>query len=263
MKYIVCLKQVPDTRNIQQDEKTGSLIRESAGSIPNPNDHNALEACLQVRERFDGVINAITMGPRQARACLRNALALGVDEAYHMRDKLFSGADVLVTANTLALGIKKIGLPDIIYCGKQSIDGDTGQVGAELAEILGYSHVYYVSEIIDISDKEIIVISKMGRYVDKIKVKLPTILSIDNESYIPRVSSFRDKIMAQKKHIEILTMKDLDDNNENNFGYQASPTRVNRMFVPKTFKKGKILSGCTAQNVDFLLEKIRNWEKHL
>jgi electron transfer flavoprotein beta subunit len=244
-----------------QDEKTGSLIRESAGSITNPNDHNALEACLQVRERFGGVINAITMGPKQARACLRNALALGVDEAFHMRDNLFSGADVLITANTLALGIKNIGLPDIIFCGKQSIDGDTGQVGAELAEILGYSHVYYVSEIIDVRDKEIIVISKMGRNTEKIKVKLPTILSIDNESFKPRVSSYRDKIMAQKIILKIITKKDIDDNNENNFGYQASPTRVNRIFMPKAFRKGKILSGSTSQNVDLILERISNWEE--
>lgn len=121
MNYVICLKQVPDTKEIQQDEETGSLIRDSAGSMPNPNDYNAMEACLQVREKVTGKIKAITMGPKQARASLRNAFSLGVDETYHMRDKLFSGADVLATAYTLALGIKKIGLPDIVFCGKQSI----------------------------------------------------------------------------------------------------------------------------------------------
>ncbi len=150
MDYVICLKQVPDTKEIQQDEETGSLIRESAGSIPNPNDNIAMEACLQTREKTGGRIKAISMGPKQARASLRNALSLGVDQAYHLRDSLFSGADVWATAYTLASAIKKIGLPDIVFCGKESIDGDTGQVGAELAEILGYAHVYYVSEIKDV-----------------------------------------------------------------------------------------------------------------
>ena len=263
MKYVICLKQVPDTKEIQQDEETGSLIRDSAGSIPNLDDHRALEACLQAREKTKGNIKAITMGPKQARASLRNALSLGVDEAYHMMDNKFSGADVLATAYTLALGIKKIGLPDIVFCGKQSIDGDTGQVAAELAEILGCSHVYYVSEIVDINSDEIIVISNMGSYIDKIKVKLPAVLSIDNESFTPRVSSFRDKMMAQKKTIEILTLDDLVDNDENNFGYKGSPTRVKKMFAPKITRNAKILTNNTSQNVDFLLEKLVEWEELL
>ena len=261
MNYVICLKQVPDTKEIQQDAETGSLIRESAGSMPNPDDHNAMEACLQAREKTGGKIKAITMGPRQARASLRNALSLGVDEAYHMRDNSFSGADVLATSYTLGLGIKKIGLPDIVFCGQQSTDGDTGQVGAELAEILGYSHVYYVSEIIEISKEEIIVVSKMGNYTDKIKVKLPTVLSIKSGSFNPRISSFRDKMMSQKKAIEILELKDLEDNNKNNFGYQGSPTRVKNMFVPKITRNGQVLSASRSENVDFLLEKLTEWEE--
>lgn len=263
MKYVICLKQVPDTKEILQDEETGSLIRDSAGSIPNPDDYRAIEACLQTREKAKGDIKAITMGPKQARSSLRNALSMGVDEAYHMMDNCFSGADVLATAYTLALGIKKIGLPDIIFCGEKSIDGDTGQVGAELAEILGYSHVYYVSEIVDINKDEIIVLSNMERYIDKIKVKLPAVLSIDNESFTPRVSSFRDKMMAQKKAIEIVTLNDLEDNDKNNFGYQGSATRVKKMFVPTITRNSEILSNNTSQNVDFLLKKLDEWEELL
>lgn len=261
MNYVICLKQVPDTKEIQQDKETGSLIRESAGSKPNPNDYNAIEACLQVREITGGKIKAISMGPKQARASLRNALALGIDEAYHLRDELFSGADVWATAYTLALGIKRIGLPDIVFCGKESIDGDTGQVGAELAEILDYAHVYYVSEIIDINNEEIIVISNMGDFIDKIKVKLPAVISTDSDSFVPRVSSFKDKMMSQKKEIEILELKDLEDNNKNNFGYPGSPTRVKDMFVPQITRTGEILSQSLDENVDFLLEKIKQWEE--
>lgn len=261
MNYVICLKQVPDTKEIQQDEETGSLIRDSAGSMPNPDDHSAMEACLQAREKTAGIIKAITMGPKQARASLRNALSLGVDEAYHMRDQLFSGSDVLATAYTLALGIKKIGLPDIVFCGKQSTDGDTGQVGAELAEFLGYSHVYYVSEIKEINNDEIIVLSKMGDYVDKIRVKLPTVLSIDNESFAPRTSTFKDKMMAQKKPIEILELNDLEDTNKKNFGYQGSPTRVKKMFVPRNIRNGEILSGSRSEKVVSILKKLKEWEE--
>lgn len=263
MKYIVCLKQVPDTKEIEQDEKTGSLIRNSAGSMPNPNDRNALEACLQVREKTGGSITAITMGPKQARASLRNALALGVDEAYHMTDNSFSGADVLATAYTLNLGIRRIGLPHMVFCGQQSIDGDTGQVAAELAEFLGYSHVYYVTEILEINNKEITIVSKMGRYIGRIRVRFPVILSIDNESFNPRVSSFRDKMMAQKKTIEVLTLKDLEDKNKDNFGYKGSPTKVKKMFVPKITRAGEILSNSTSQNVDLLMKKLKEWEELL
>ena len=263
MNYVICLKQVPDTKEILQDKETGSLIRESAGSMPNPNDYNAIEACLQVRERRGGNIKAISMGPKQARASLRNALSLGIDEAYHLRDELFSGADVWATAYTLALGIKKIGLPDIIFCGKESIDGDTGQVGAELAEILDYAHVYYVSEIIDINNEEITVISKMGDFIDKIKVKLPVVISTDGVSFVPRVSSFRDKMISQKKQIVILELKDLEDNDKNNFGYRGSPTRVKDMFVPQISRTGEILSQDLDENVNHLLDKIIEWEESL
>lgn len=261
MNYVICLKQVPDTKDIQQDKETGSLIRDSAGSKPNPNDHSAMEACLQTRERTGGTIRAITMGPKQARASLRNALSLGVDQAYHMRDSAFSGADVLATVHTLGLGIKKTGLPDLVFCGKESIDGDTGQVGAELAEVLGYAHVYYVSEIIDINKEEITVMSTMGDYRDKIQVKLPAVLSINNEFFKPRVSSFRDKMLSQKKVIEIIELKDLEDTKRSNFGYQGSPTRVKKMFVPEKTRQGQILEDNRQENLDFLLEKLKEWDQ--
>ncbi len=261
MDYIICVKQVPDTKEIQQDEETGSLVRDSAGSKPNPDDYRAIEACLQMREKSPGNIKAITMGPKQARASLRNALVLGVDEAYHMMDKRFSGADVLATAYTLALGIKKIGLPDIIFCGNQSIDGDTGQVAAELAEFLSYTHVYYITEILDINDNEITVISNMGNYMDKIRVRLPVVLSIDSNSFNPRVSSFKDKMLAQKKPIEIIKLDDLEENDENNFGYRGSATRVRKMFVPIITRNGEMLNNSTEENVDVLLEHLMEWEK--
>lgn len=263
MKYVVCLKQVPDTKEVLQDEKTGSLIRDSAGSIPNPYDHSALEACLQARELTGGTIKAITMGPKQARASLRNAFSLGVDEAYHMMDNSFSGGDVFATAYTLSLGIKKIGYPDVIFCGKQSTDGDTGQIAAELAEILDYAHVYYVSKIVDISNKEAVVVSKMGSYIERIKLRLPAVLSIDNESFTPRISSFRGKILAQKKPINILTLDDLEVKDREKFGYLGSPTRVKRMIVPETNRDGKIISGDTSENVDYLLGKLSEWEELL
>lgn len=259
MKYIICLKQVPDTKEIICDPITGSLLRDTVGSIPNPNDEDALCAVLDIREKIGGTISAITMGPKQSRATLRNALSLGVDYAYHMQDSRFSGSDVYVTAYTLAQGIKKIGLPDIIFCGKHSIDGDTGQVGAELAEILDYSHIYYVVEVNEITKDFIRVKAKVDNKIQDVKIELPAVISTDANAFPKKISSFRDKMLAQKKEIRVFKLEDLEDNNSYHYGYKASATKVKEMFAPSVNRKCQFLN-----DIDFkvfinkLLEEIKN-----
>lgn len=254
MKYVICLKQVPDTKEIVSDPITGSLLRDTAGSIPNPYDDDALSAVLDLREKTGGTITAITMGPKQSRATLRNALSLGVDYAYQMQDSRFSGADVYVTAYTLSQGIKKIGMPDIIFCGKQSIDGDTGQVGAELAEIIGYSHIYYVTGIDEVSDKHIIVKSKIGNIIQKVNISLPAVISTEADVFPKKISSFRDKILSQKKEIKVFSLDDLEDNNQEHYGYRASPTKVKQMFVPNINRKCQIIDNI---NFDELIKTLQ------
>jgi len=147
MKTIVCIKQVPETHNVRINPQTNTLIREGVESIVNPFDENALEAALQLREKHGGQVTVLSMGPPQAETALRHTMAMGVDEAILLSDRAFAGADTWATAYTLSCGIKKIGNFDLILCGKQAIDGDTAQVGPELAEFLGIAQAAYVRKI--------------------------------------------------------------------------------------------------------------------
>lgn len=259
MEFVVCIKQVPDSNRIDMDPETGSLIRESTGAKTNPYDLSAIEACLQVRERLGGKAHAISMGPKQARYALRNALALGIDNAWLVTDKKFAGSDVLTTSYTLAQSISKVARPDIIFCGKQSTDGDTSQVGPEIAELLEIPHASYVTEIKKATDKYIIVSANMGRFEDTIRLDFPCLISVEKDSFTPRISSFRNKIEAQKKLIDIIELKDLEDQDINNYGYQGSPTKVSKIYVPRIVREAEIIQGDKDEVVDELLEKLEDW----
>ena len=158
MKIVVCIKQVPDTTNVKINPETNTLIREGVESIINPFDMYALEEGLRIREKHNGTVTVLSMGPPQVEASLREALSLGVDEAVLLSDKAFAGADTLATSYTLARGIEHLGGADIMFMGKQAIDGDTGQVGPGVAEHLNVPHITDVRKIeeIDLEQKFII-----------------------------------------------------------------------------------------------------------
>jgi electron transfer flavoprotein beta subunit len=147
MKMIVCIKQVPDTTDVKIDPKTGTLIREGVPSIINPDDKHAIEEALRLKEKFGGNVTVISMGPPQADDALREALAMGVDETILLCDRAFAGADTLATSYTLATTIQKIADYDIVICGRQAIDGDTAQIGPQMAEYLGVPQVTYVRDV--------------------------------------------------------------------------------------------------------------------
>jgi electron transfer flavoprotein beta subunit len=154
MRIVTCVKQVPDERNMATDPVTGSLLRDTAGSIPNPDDAYALAMARATSESLHGQVqslDAITMGPRQSRSSLRQALSYGFDHAYQLTDSRFAGSDVLATAHALALAIRKTGGADLVFCGEKSADGDTGQVPAELSVLLEASFLPFVTEIIDVN----------------------------------------------------------------------------------------------------------------
>ena len=156
MRIIVCIKQVPDVTEVRIDPKTNTLIREGVPSIMNPYDLHAIEAALQLKEKTNGKVTAITMGPPQAEEVLREAISMGVDDAILLTDRRFAGADTWATAYTLSKAAIKTGF-DLIICGKQAIDGDTAQVGPEMAEFLNIPHVSYVRKIDSVSQSEMIV----------------------------------------------------------------------------------------------------------
>lgn len=171
-----------------------------------------------------------------------------------------AGSDVLTTSYTLAQAIKTIAKPDIIFCGKQSTDGDTCQVSPELAEFLGIPHALYVVEINDINDEYIVVTCDMGSYRETVKMNFPCLISVEKDSFIPRFSSLRNKIEAQKKPINTIELKDLEDKDKNNYGYCGSPTKVSKIYVPEIKRETDILDGETDEVMDKLFLKLDEWE---
>ena len=234
MRIVTCVKQVPDERNMETDPVTGSLLRDTAGSIPNPDDAFAL---AMARATFDALedearmLDAITMGPKQSRSSLRQALSFRFDNAYQLIDARFAGSDVLATARTLALAIERTGGAELVFCGEKSADGDTGQVPAELSVFLGASFLPFVTEILDVNRDRVTVRSVMDDVEYVIQSSLPAVIQVKADAMISiPVVSFRHRMEAQKKPITTLSADDLSS--DDLFGYRNSPTRVRKMVAP-------------------------------
>jgi len=244
LKIVVLIKQVPDIERVRFDVETGRIDRSSAPAETNPFDLHALEAAVQLKERVGGSITVISMGPRQAESSLRDALARGADRAILLTDTRFAGADTIATSRALAAAIRKLGGFDLILCGEKTVDGDTGQVGPEVAEILDIPHVAYVSEIREISGDEVIVVSDMGdKYL--YEVKLPALLTVTRELNTPRLPALRDVLRARRKRIELWSADDLADYEDpSRFGIKGSKTIVVKVVVPKVeHRRGVIFRG--------------------
>lgn len=240
VKIVACIKQVPEISEVMIDSKTHTLIREGVPSIVNPFDENAIEEGLRIKEKYSGELIVITMGPPQAEEALRKCLAMGADEAILISDKTFAGSDTLATAYTLSLVIRPL-KPDLIICGKQAIDGDTAQVGPELAEQLGIPQITYVKKVEIPEDKKNIILHReTDDGYEIIQCKLPvliTVLKILNE---PRYPSIRGILTAKKKEIRMVKANDLKANSAM-LGADGSPTQVINIFTPQPHQKGKLV----------------------
>lgn len=242
---IVLLKQVPDIEEVKFDTEKGTLDRSSAKAEPNPFDLNALEAGVQIKEELGGTVTVVSMGPPQAESALRDALARGADRAILLTDKKFGGADTLATSYTLASAIKKLGNFDLIICGEKTVDGDTGQVGPEVAEHLGIPHIAYVSEIKKCEKEGFVVVSEMGEYRYLTELKPLGLITVTKDINEPRLPSLRDKLKARKSEIEIWSVEDLINGaDRNKFGITGSPTSVYKITIPSVEgRRGKIFRG--------------------
>lgn len=260
MKIIVCLKQVPNTNEVKIDPKTGTLIREGVPSIINPDDKNALEEALQIKEKMGGTVTVISMGPPQADFALREALAMGADEAILLSDRAFAGADTWATSLTLAEAIKKIGTYNLIFCGRQAIDGDTAQVGPEIAEHLDLPQVTYVKKIVSIDNKKAVVERALEDGYEVIEVALPAVLTAVKELNIPRYPSVAGIVDAFNKEVLVWGIDKLGINPEK-VGLKGSPTQVKRTFTPPQKGAGKMLSGTVKEAAQALAQELR--EKHV
>lgn len=256
MKIIVCIKQVPETTSVRIDPQTHTLIREGVKSIINPFDMNAIETALQLKEQQSGEVIAISMGPPQAEEALREAISLGVDEAILLSDRAFAGADTLATSYTLSMGIKKIGKFDLILCGKQAIDGDTAQVGPELAEILNIPQVCWVRKIVEIKNQTIVVERTLEDGYEVVETQLPALLTVVKEINEPRLPSLRGKMAAKKKEIPVWGVQEIDVSPDF-VGLTGSATQVIRTFTPPPKKDRRILQGEVKDIVKELVGELR------
>lgn len=234
MKILVCIKQVPETNRVNVDPVTGVLIRDGVDSKMNPYDLYALETALKLREQKGGTITVISMGPPQAEAVIREAFAMGADAGILLSDRKFGGADVLATSYTLSQGIKRAGHFDLILCGKQTTDGDTAQVGAEISEWLGIPSVSNVRSIVMAEQDSITVEMDMPRDVETVKVKFPCLLAVDKDIFQPRLPSYLKKMASADREITVLPLADMDDTDEQHYGLNGSPTQVRRIFPPSS-----------------------------
>lgn len=255
MNIIVCIKQVPDTAEIRINPETNTLMREGVPSIINPFDLHAIEAALQIRETEGARVTVLTMGPPQAETALREAIAMGADEAVLLSDRAFAGSDTWATSYTLARAIRKIGA-DLIFCGKQAIDGDTAQVGPETAEFLGIPHVAYVRKIEEVSETFIRVQRLMDEGYDIVESSLPVLLTVVKELNQPRMPSLKGKITAKKAEIKKMTMADIQAD-EGSLGLKGSPTQVKNIFAPEIRKDRSMIEGTPAEQVARLIEEMK------
>lgn len=238
MRVAVLIKQVPDMEKVKFDCERGVVDRSSAGVEINPFDLNALEAAVEVGERTHGEVTAVTMGPPRAEESLKEAIARGAGHGVLLSDRAFGGSDTKATSKTLAAMIAKMGGTDLIFAGEKTVDGDTGQVGAEVAEYLGIPHIACVDEILEVEEDSITVVSNImeGRYVKQ--VKLPALLTVTKDLNVPRLPSFKNKMTARKAVIPVWTMAELAGLlSPEDTGLKGSPTKVNRIVVPKPISR--------------------------
>lgn len=258
MNIVVCVKQVPDAKDVRLDPKTNTLAREGVQSIMNPYDRHALEAAVQLKEQAGGTVTALTMGPPQAAETLREAVACGADEAVLVSDRAFAGADTWATTYTLARAIETIGGCDLIICGKQAIDGDTAQVGPGLAQRLGLPYVAYARKIQGCAEGKIRLERLMDDGYDVVEMKLPGLLTVVKEINEPRVPSLKGKMKAKSLKPRILTAADLDADPAC-LGLAGSTTQVVKVFSPEFRADRCLLNGTVAEQVEQLLEKLEKF----
>lgn len=254
MRIAVLLKQVPESTDVQIDPETGTLRREGAAAMMNPFDTYALEEAVRVKEKLDGEVIAVSMGPPQAEEMLREAVSLGADRAVLVSDRAFAGSDTLATSLTLSGALKKIGF-DLIICGKQAIDGDTAQVGPGVATFLDIPQATYVRKIEEISEEKARVERLLEDGYEVVELPLPALLTVVKEINEPRLPSLRGKMKARKIEIEHLTQADLEIETER-LGLQGSPTNVYKVFAPEKRAGGETREGEPVDLIAWLAEEL-------
>ena len=235
LNILVCVKQVPDTTNIKIDPVTNTLIRTGVPSIVNPFDAYALELAVELKEKHGGSVTVVSMGPPQAKEALKECLSKGADRAYLMTDRAVGGSDTLATSYILSCVARKLGPFDVIFCGKQAIDGDTGQVGPEMGQHLGIPQVTYAVAA-DIKDGELQVRRETEDGWEVIGITMPAIITVNKTEHEPRMATLRSRMAANRAVMDMERV-----------GLKGSPTKVNKSFVPDRTKHGVKIADKSAE----------------
>ena len=266
MHIVVCVKMVPDTTQVSINPETNTLIREGVPFITNPFDTNAVEEAIRFKDRFGAYITAVSMGPPAAETVLKKALSVGADAGILLSDRVFGGADTLATSTVLGNAIKKIDEKrpvDIILCGKQTIDGDTAQVGPGIARRMDIAQLTLVDEIISVNHKDstIRVKRKLEGYHEVVESKMPVMITVEREINTPRYPTVPGRLDAEDIAIEVWTNSFLKLDPEK-IGLLGSPTQVRRIFAPER-QPGEIISGEGEQKdhaVELSFKKLAEWD---
>jgi electron transfer flavoprotein beta subunit len=246
LNIVVCIKQVPDTTQVRIDPETNTLVREGVPAIINPFDLHAIEAGMQLKDRYGGTCTVITMGPPQATEALQKALSYGPDQAFLLCDRGLAGSDTLATSAALAAAIEKLHREqpvDIVICGKQTIDGDTAQVGPGIATRLGFSQVTYVGKIesVDLENRKLRARRILEGAEEVVEIPLPALLTVLKEIGAPRYASLPALMKGLRTQIPVWGIKDIDLD-AGRVGLAGSPTQVRRIFAPPQRQGGDIIS---------------------
>ncbi len=258
MDIIVCIKQVPGTNKVDIDPVTGTLKRDGVSSKMNPYDLFALECALALKEKNGGTVRTLSMGPPQAKAVLEESLWMGADGGMLLSDRAFGGADVLATSYCLSLGVQKIGRFDLILAGKQTTDGDTAQVGPELAERLGIEHAANVLRIDEIDETSVTVTLDLDGAEQTQRMLFPCLLTVEKDMNTPRLPSYLKKKATKEEEITVCSLADFPDADRNMLGLKGSPTQVERIFPPEVRSGQTKLEGTSDELSEQLYTMLAN-----
>lgn len=242
MKIAVLVKQVPDMDAVRFDREKGVVDRKSAGTEVNPFDLNALEEAVKISETSGAEVTAVSMGPPNAEKALRECMARGAAKGVLVSDAKFGGSDTRATSAILAAALRKLGGFDLIFCGEKTVDGDTGQVGPEVAENLKIPYASFVSKVDAVGKKAVRIDSELWDGTYQKEILLPALLTVTKDINEPRLPSFRNKMQARKAEITTLTFQDLSPAlKETAVGFQGSPTKVKKIEVPPEWKRRGVI----------------------
>ncbi len=256
MKVVVCIKQVPDTAEVRIDPATNTLVREGVPSILNPLDLHAIEAAVKATEKSAGEAVALSMGPPQAEAVLREAMAQGCQRAILLTDSAFAGSDTWATSYVLAVAIQHLSDVDLVFCGKQAIDGDTAQVGPGIAAHLRWPQATYVRDILELKEDYAVVQSLTDAGNESCRVRLPAVVTVLKDLNLPRLPTLLGQMQARKCGIERWSARELGLE-ESMVGLRGSPTRVASIFAPPARGSGQVWNGPLEESAAKLVNALR------